>query len=88
MTAMLTRIEISDTRIENADSTIGFELKPPEPLRIVFSYSGAITASYMDYGNGLFNLIKSICKNWRMVRKLKILIELENEEVNGDGVSS
>lgn len=81
---MRTRIEISDTLLENADSTIGFELEPPEPLRIVFSYGGAVTASYMDYANGLFNLCKSICKNWRMVRKLKILVELENEEVKGD----
>lgn len=81
---MLTRIEISDTLLKNADSTIGFELEPPEPLRVVFSYGGAVTAGYMDYSNGLFNTIKSICKNWRMVRKLKILVELENEEVRGD----
>ena len=81
---MLTRIEIRDRLLENADSTFGFELEPPEPLRITFSYGGAVTASYMDYGNGLFNIIKSICKNWRMVRKLKILIELENEGVTGD----
>lgn len=84
---MRTRIEISDTLLENANSTIGFELEPPEPLRIVFSYGGAVTASYMDYSNGLFNIVKSICKSWRMVRKLKILVELENEEVTRDGVS-
>lgn len=81
---MRTRIEISDTLLENVDSTIGFELEPPEPLRIVFSYGGAVTASYMDYSNGLFNIMKSICKNWRMVRKLKILVELENEKVKDD----
>ena len=57
---MRTLIEISDTRIENADSTIGFELEPPEPLRVVFSYDGAVTASYMDYCNGLFNIMKSM----------------------------
>ena len=81
---MLTRIEISDTLLENADSTIGFELEPPKPLRIVFSYGGAVAANYMDYSNGLFNIVKSICKNWRMVRKLKILVELEKEEVKRD----
>ena len=81
---MSTRIEISDTLLENADSTIGFELEPPEPLRIVFSYGSAVAVNYMDYSNGLFNFMKSICKNWRMVRKLKILVELEKEEVKGD----
>ena len=57
---MQTRIEIRDRLLENADSTFGFELEPPEPLRVMFSYGGAVTASYMDYANGLFNIIKSL----------------------------
>lgn len=81
---MRTRIEISDTLIENAVDTISAEINPPAPLAVVFSYGGAVARSYMEYDTGLLELIKSICKNNCFVRKLKIEIELENEGECGD----
>lgn len=74
----MTRIEIWDTRQENAMDTITAEINPPEPLRVVFSYGGGMTASYTDY-NGLSETMRSICKNWKLVRRLKVLVELDNK---------
>lgn len=81
---MRTRIEICDTRIENAVDTVSAEINPPAPLAIAFAYDGATARSYMEYDTGLLELMKNICKNNRFVRKLKIEIELENEEGDCD----
>lgn len=78
---MRTRIEISDTRIENAVDTVSAIIDPPAPLAVVFSYGGGMARTYMEYDTGLLELMKNICKNNRFVRKLKIEIELENEGV-------
>ena len=73
-------IKITDTRIENATSTVTADINPLGPLRVTFAYDGAMTGGYMDYENGLFSTMRSVCKNWRYVRKLKIMIEMESPD--------
>lgn len=81
---MRTRIEISDTLIGNAPSTVAADINPQGPLKVFFSYGASFARAYMDYETGLLELMKNICKNNHFVRKLKIEIELETEEVTGD----
>ena len=81
---MLTRIEISDTLIENVRSTVEAEVNPPAPLKVWFFYGGAMTLAYMDYEKGLSTLMRDICKNPQSVKRLEIKVELENKEVKGD----
>lgn len=76
---MRTQIKIYDTRIENIKDTVTAEINPPASLRAVFAVDGAMSATHTDY-DGLLKTMQSICKNWGMVRKLKIEIELENDE--------
>lgn len=80
---MRTQIKIYDTRLENIPDTITVkaDITPPGPLRAVFAVDSAMSATYTDY-DGLLKTMQSICKNWGMVRKLKIEVELENEDDN------
>lgn len=84
---MRTRIEISDTFIGNAPSTVAADTNPQGPLKVCFSCGASFARAYMDFDTGLLELMKNICKNNHFVRKLKIEIELENEGECGDGVS-
>lgn len=83
---MLTRIEVNDLLIKNAKSTVEVEAAPPAPLKVRFFCGHSVSMGYMDYETGLNNLMTSICKNWQMVRKLKLVVEFENDEagVNDD----
>ena len=76
---MITRVEVNDTRIENARSTVDAELNPPLPLKLRIFHDGKITVAYTDYEEGLFSMMESICKkSAAFVRKLEIKVELEN----------
>lgn len=77
---MKTQIKIYDTLLENAKCTAAAAINPDGPLLVVFEYGGGMTATYMDYETGLKNVMDGICKNWRMVRKLKMLVEIEEPE--------
>lgn len=81
---MRTRIDIRDTLIENARSTVEAEINPPAPLKCWFIYGGAMTSTYMDYETGLAEFMRDICKNPQYVKRLEIRIELEEEGVKGD----
>ena len=76
----MTRIEVRDTRLENAVDTITAtaDINAPEPLRVAFAYGGAMSAAYMNY-EGLLVMMRDICKNWKYVRKLRISVELDNK---------
>lgn len=82
-TAMRTRIEISDTLIENVRSTVELEINPPGPLKAWFIYGGSMTPTYMDY-EGLSTLMRDVCKNPQYIRRLEIRLELDKEGANGD----
>ena len=82
---MLTRVEVSDTRIENARSSVEVEINPPAPLKVWFFYDGAMTSAYMDYETGLSSLMESVCKKSQYVRKLEIKLVLENDEAEVKG---
>lgn len=80
--AKTTIIKITDTRIENATSTVTADIDAQGPLRVIFCYDGAMTGGYMDYETGLSSIMKSVCKNWQYVRQLKILVEMEDVNAN------
>ena len=75
-----TIIKIADTRLENATSTVTADINAQGPLRVMFAYDGAMTGGYMDYETGLANIMQSVCKNWQFVKKLEIMIEMENSD--------
>ena len=76
---MITRVEVSDTRIENARSTVEAEINPPLPLKLWIFHDGKMTVAYTDYEEGLFSIMESICKKCSaFVRKLEIKVELEH----------
>ena len=80
---MRTRIDISDTLIENARSTVEAEINPPRPLKAWFIYGGSMTSAYMDY-EGLSTLIRDVCKNSQYIRRLEIRLELDKEGAKSD----
>ena len=76
---MITRVEVRDTRIENARSTVEAEINPPLPLKLWIFHDGKMTVAYTDYEEGLFSMMESICKkNAAFVRRLEIKVELEH----------
>lgn len=77
--AILTRIEISDTRLENATSTMTAEINPPDDLRIDFTDSkgsGSVYANHLQ----LPTILKQVSDRWNMIRKLNIVFEFEDDE--------
>lgn len=78
------RIEISDTFLENAQSTIEADINPPAPLKVSFFCDGSMTSGYIDFKTGLLSLMKNVCENPQFVRKLEIKLVLEKDEVKDD----
>ena len=76
---MRTRIEVSDTLIENARSTVEAEINPPKPLKLWIFHDGKMTVGYIDYETGLLSMMESLCKNSGIVRKLEIKVEIEGD---------
>ena len=86
---MMKRIEISDTRIENATSTLTAELNPPDDLRIDYSDGYAVGSAYFNHSQ-LPAYLKQFCDLWGSVRKLRIVLEIEdgNEKVSASQCKS
>lgn len=79
MKAMPERIEISDTRLENATSTITAEINPPDDLRIDFTGGKGCGSVYANHTQ-LPAILKNVSDSWNMIRKLKIVFEFEADE--------
>lgn len=73
------RIEISDTRLENATSTVTAEITPEDDLRVMqYDGRGGVTAGYINH-RYLHDFFRDASGKWAKIRKLQIVMEVEED---------
>ena len=75
---MLKRIEISDTRLEKASSTVTADIDAPGELKMMLSEGCSVVCGYIT-PKELLEIFKTTCAHWESVRKVNIVLEAEDD---------